>query len=113
MGTSLAIHLRQSDIDKHLGGKSVKLAMTGSNSHEQSFVLDARWCGIRGGCFGKWTTGFFRDAPEIDADIYCRPTSTAEREGIAGYLFNGFNGAGVAVDTRPVDFRRWRTPSRG
>src|SRR3981189_1970044 len=41
MGTSLAIHFRQSDIDRNLGGRSVKLAMTGSNSHEQSFVLDA------------------------------------------------------------------------
>src|SRR3981081_677423 len=39
MGTSLAIHFRQSDIDRLLGVRSVKLAMTGSNSHEQSFVL--------------------------------------------------------------------------
>src|SRR6202035_2468743 len=39
MGTSLAIHFRQSDIDRVLGVRSVKLAMTGSNSHEQSFVL--------------------------------------------------------------------------
>src|SRR4051795_12035760 len=41
MGTSLAIHFRQSDIDWLLGVKSLKLAMTGSNSHEQSFVLSA------------------------------------------------------------------------
>src|SRR6202011_4939086 len=39
MGTSLAIHFRQSDIDRILGVRSVKLAMTGSNSHEQSFGL--------------------------------------------------------------------------
>ena len=37
MGTSLAIHFRQSDIDRRLGVRSLKLAMTGSNSHEQSF----------------------------------------------------------------------------
>ena len=37
MGTSLAIHFRQSDIDRMLGVKSLKLAMTGSTSHEQSF----------------------------------------------------------------------------
>src|SRR5207302_4314990 len=41
MGTSLPIHFRQSDIDRVLGVRSVKLAMTGSNSHEQSFVLAA------------------------------------------------------------------------
>src|SRR5260370_19759190 len=41
MGTSLAIHFRQSDIDRLLGVRSVKLAMTGSNSREQSFVLAA------------------------------------------------------------------------
>src|SRR5260370_22053171 len=41
MGNSLAIHFRQSDIDRLLGVHSVKLAMTGSNSHEQSFVLAA------------------------------------------------------------------------
>src|ERR1700680_3594941 len=41
MGTSLAIHFRQSDIDRMLGVKSLKMAMTGSNSREQSFVLAA------------------------------------------------------------------------
>ncbi len=30
MGTSLAIHFRQSDIDRILGGRSLKLSMTGS-----------------------------------------------------------------------------------
>src|ERR1700712_731506 len=39
MGTSLAVHFRQSDIDRALGVRSIKLAMTGSNSKEQSFVL--------------------------------------------------------------------------
>src|SRR3954468_18301592 len=39
MGTSLAIHFRQSDIDRVLGVKSLKLTMTGSNSVEQGFVL--------------------------------------------------------------------------
>ena len=32
MGTSLAIHFRQSDIDRLLGVRSVKLAMNGSSS---------------------------------------------------------------------------------
>jgi hypothetical protein len=39
MGTSLAVHFRQSDIDRALGARSLKLAMTGSNSREQGFVL--------------------------------------------------------------------------
>src|SRR3954467_15024572 len=39
MGTSLAIHYRQSDIDKALGARSLKLSMTGATSKEQSFVL--------------------------------------------------------------------------
>ena len=40
MGTSLAIHFRQSDIDRALGVRSLKLAMTGSNSRQQAFVLE-------------------------------------------------------------------------
>jgi hypothetical protein len=30
MGTSLAIHFRQSDVDRILGGRSLKLSVTGS-----------------------------------------------------------------------------------
>src|ERR1700752_778166 len=41
MGTSLAIHFRQSDIDRVLGVHSLKLAMTGSGSREQSCGLAA------------------------------------------------------------------------
>src|SRR5260370_37508017 len=41
MGTSLALHFRQSDIDKALGVRSLKLVMSGSTSKEQSFVLAA------------------------------------------------------------------------
>src|SRR4051794_34303535 len=37
MGTSLALHFRQSDIDRTLGVRSIKLTMNGSNSKEQSF----------------------------------------------------------------------------
>jgi len=40
MGTSLAVHYRQSDIDRALGVRSLKLALPGSNSKEQRFVLD-------------------------------------------------------------------------
>lgn len=90
MGTSLAIHFRQSDIDRMLGVRSLKLTMTGSNSHEQSFVLAAAL--ERGPArviwqMDDWT---FRDAPEIDSDIYL-PADLYRRNarGIAGYLFSG------------------------
>src|ERR1700760_983998 len=36
MGTSLAIYFRQSDIDRALGVRSLKLAMSGSSSREQA-----------------------------------------------------------------------------
>src|SRR5438874_13367039 len=41
MGTSLAVHFRQSDIDTLLGVRSVQLAMTGATSSQQCFVLAA------------------------------------------------------------------------
>lgn len=90
MGTSLAIHFRQSDIDRLLGVKSLKLSMTGSNSHEQSFVLAAALA--RSGRRVIWQVDdwIFRDAPDIDHDIYL-PADLYRRNarGIAGYLFNG------------------------
>lgn len=90
MGTSLAIHFRQSDIDRLLGVKSLKLSMTGSNSHEQSFVLDAALA--RSGRRVIWQVDdwIFRDAPDIDHDIYL-PADLYRRNarGIAGYLFSG------------------------
>jgi hypothetical protein len=91
MGTSLAIHYRQSDIDRALGGRSVKLTMQGSSSHEQAFVLEETvrqrhpkrivW---------EMDDFIFCDAPEIDADIYL-PSGLYRRDpkAIAGYLFSG------------------------
>lgn len=90
MGTSLAIHFRQSDIDRLLGVKSLKLAMTGSNSHEQSFVLAAALA--RGGKRVIWQVDdwIFRDAPEIDRDIYLpADLYRGNARGIAGYLLSG------------------------
>jgi hypothetical protein len=90
MGTSLAIHFRQSDIDKNLGGKSLKLAMTGSNSHEQSFVLDQALARHPKRVLWQMDDWIFRDAPDIDADIYL-PADLYRRnaKGIASYLFSG------------------------
>jgi hypothetical protein len=90
MGTSLAIHFRQRDIDRILGGRSLKLSMTGSSSREQSFVLDAAMA--RGPKRVVWQLDdwIFRDTPEIDSDVYL-PSGLYRRSaaGLAGYLFSG------------------------
>ena len=90
MGTSLAIHFRQSDIDRILGVKSVKLSMTGSNSVEQSFVLAAALERHPKRVIWQMDDWIFRDAPDIDADIYI-PADLYRRnaKGIAEYLFSG------------------------
>src|SRR6202790_4484539 len=90
MGTSLAIHYRQSDIDRVLGVRSVKLAMTGSNSHEQSFVLATALEHRPSRVIWQMDDWIFRDAPEIDQDIYL-PANLYRRnaKGNAGYLFSG------------------------
>jgi hypothetical protein len=90
MGTSLGIHFRQSDIDRVLGGRSLKLSMTGSSSHEQSFVLNAAMARHPKRVIWQMDDWIFRDAPEIGADIYL-PADLYRRnaKGIAGYLFSG------------------------
>jgi hypothetical protein len=90
MGTSLAIHFRQSDIDRLLGVRSLKLSMTGSNSHEQSFVIAAALERHPRRVIWQMDDWIFRDAPEVDADIYL-PADLYRRnaKGVAGYLFSG------------------------
>jgi hypothetical protein len=90
MGTSLAIHFRQSDIDRALGVRSIKLAMTGSNSKEQSLVLSAALERQPKRVIWQMDDWIFRDAPDVDADIYL-PADFYRRNarGIAGYLFSG------------------------
>jgi hypothetical protein len=90
MGTSLAIHFRQSDIDRVLGVKSLKLTMTGSNSVEQSFVLAQALQRHPKRVIWQMDDWIFRDAPEIDSDIHL-PADLYRRnlKGIAEYLFSG------------------------
>ena len=90
MGTSLAIHFRQSDIDKVLGGRALKLAMQGSNSHEQAFVLEQALSeGQPKRVIWEMDDWIFCDAPEIRSDIYL-PAGLYRREprAVAGYLFS-------------------------
>ena len=70
MGTSLAIHFRQSDIDKALGVRSLKLAMTGSTSKEQSFVLAAAIERRPKRVLWQMDDWIFRDAPDVDSEAY-------------------------------------------
>src|SRR3954453_843206 len=70
MGTSLAIHFRQSDIDRCRNARSVKLAMAGSNSREQSFVLASALERRPKRVIWQMDDWIFRDAPEVDSDIY-------------------------------------------
>ncbi|MCK1392194.1 hypothetical protein [Bradyrhizobium sp. 1] len=89
MGTSLAIHYRQSDIDRALGVHSLKLAMTGSNSRQQGFVLEQAI--DRGARRVIWEMDdfIFVDAADIEADPFL-PVDLYRRttKGIASYLFS-------------------------
>lgn len=89
MGTSLAIHFRQSDIDRALGVHSLKLAMTGSNSRQQAFVLEQAI--DRGARRVIWEMDdfIFVDAADIEADPYLSVDLYRRTpKGIASYLFS-------------------------
>jgi hypothetical protein len=90
IGTSMAIHFRQSDIDRLLGVRSLKLAMTGSNSREQSFVLTAALKRAPKRVIWEMDDWIFCGAPDIDAISYF-PADLYRRNanGIAGYLLSG------------------------
>jgi hypothetical protein len=90
MGTSLAIHFHQSDIDRILGVKSLKLAMSGSSSREQVFVLAAALVRQPKRIIWEVDDWIFHDAPEIDADTNLpADLYRGNVRGIAGYLFSG------------------------
>jgi hypothetical protein len=90
MGTSLAMHFRQSDIDRVLGVKSLKLALNGSSSREQAFVLDAALARRPNRVIWEVDDWIFHDTPEIDSDVYfSADLYRRNAKGIAGYLLNG------------------------
>ena len=90
MGTSLGIHFRQSDIDRALGVRSLKLSMTGSNGREQTFVLSSAMERRPKRVIWQMDDWIFRDATEIDADIYI-PANLYRRNarGVSDYLLSG------------------------
>jgi hypothetical protein len=90
MGTSLAIHFRQSDIDRILGVKSLKLAMTGSSSREQTFVLAAAMAQKPKRVIWEVDDWIFHDTPDIDANANLPADLYRDNaKGIASYLFSG------------------------
>ena len=90
MGTSLAIHFRQSDIDRILSVKSLKLAMNGSSSREQAFVLAAAMARHPKRVIWEVDDWIFHDTPEIDANTHLpADLYRGNAKGIASYLFSG------------------------
>jgi hypothetical protein len=90
MGTSLAIHFRQSDIDRILGLKSLKLAMSGSSSREQTFVLAAALARHPKRVIWEVDDWIFHDTPEIDANTYLpADLYRGNMKGVASYLLSG------------------------
>jgi hypothetical protein len=90
MGTSLAIHFHQSDIDRVLAVKSLKLAMTGSSSREQAFVLEAALARKPKRVIWEVDDWIFHDAPEIDANAHLpADLYRGNAKGIASYLLDG------------------------
>src|ERR1700731_2292293 len=90
MGTSLAIHFRQSDIDRVLGVRSLKLSLNGSTSVEQNFVLAAALERHPRRVLWEMDDWIFRNGPDIDSNVYL-PADLYRRNarGLASYLFSG------------------------
>ena len=90
MGTSLAIQFRQSDIDRILGVKSLKLAMSGASSREQVFVLAAALGRQPKRVIWEVDDWIFHDTPEIDANTHLpADLYRGNARGIMGYLLSG------------------------
>jgi hypothetical protein len=90
MGTSLAIHFHQSDIDRILRVKSLKLAMTGSSSREQAFVLAAAMARKPKRVIWEVDDWIFHDTPEIDANTHLpADLYRGNAKGVATYLVSG------------------------
>ncbi len=88
MGTSLAVHFRQSDIDRYLGVHSLKLATSGSTSAEQSFMLDAALHRHPKMVIWEMDEWIFHNAPDIDHESYMPADFyRMNAKGVLGYLF--------------------------
>jgi len=88
MGTSLSVHLRPSDMNRRFGVRTVNLAMSGSTSVEQRFVLDAALARRPALVFWELDDRAFFESPAIDEDEFIRPDLyRLNLKGITSYLF--------------------------
>jgi hypothetical protein len=88
MGTSLAVHFRQSDIDRAFGVRSLKLAMSGATSVEQSFVLSAALRRNPKLIIWELDDWIFFNSPDIDAESYMpADLYRMNLKGVTEYLF--------------------------
>jgi hypothetical protein len=87
MGTSFSYAIRQSEIDEALGGKSLKLAISGGTSKEQFVALSAAIRKKPQRVVWQMDDYMFRDSGDVDtylrSDLYKR-----NLKGLTGYLFN-------------------------
>ena len=87
MGTSFSYAIRQSEIDEALGGKSLKLAISGGTSKEQFTILSAAARKKPRRIVWQMDDYMFRDSDDVDAhlrsDLYKRTL-----KGFAGYLLD-------------------------
>jgi hypothetical protein len=87
MGTSLGFQFRQSEIDENLGGKSLKLAISGGTSKEESLVISAALRRLPKRIIWQMDDWMFRNSADVDeylpADLY-----RMNFRGIAKYLFS-------------------------
>jgi hypothetical protein len=87
MGTSFSYAIRQREIDEALGGKSLKLALSGGTSKEQFEILSAAIRKRPQRIIWQMDDYMFRDSEDVDAylrsDLYKR-----NAKGFAGYLFS-------------------------
>jgi len=89
MGNSLAVHFRQSEIDQALGVHSLKLAMSGSTSVEQNYVIAAALRRHPKLVIWQMDDWIFRNAPAIDTDVYLpADLYRMNTKGVATYLFS-------------------------
>jgi hypothetical protein len=87
MGTSFSYAIRQREIDETLGGKSLKLAISGGSSREQFVALSAAIRKKPQRIVWQMDDYMFRDSGDVDtylrSDLYKR-----NLKGFAGYLFS-------------------------
>ena len=114
MGTSLAIHFRQSDIDRLLGVKLAEIVDDGIEFPRAKLRDRAALERHPKRVIWQVDDWIFRDAPDIDTDIYL-PADLYRRnaKGIAGLSLQRRHGARIGVDAGAFDPAASAPSSRG